>query len=347
MAEKQIPFVPPTLDPEGMRKAALFLISIDQESAARILTQMEKGEQEALALEISRLGEDRPTREERDKVLKEFHNIHTAREYVDQGGVSYARALLEKILPTEEVRKIIDMIESSMKMTPFGFLQKTDTENLVTFIQEEHPQTISLILAYLSPVQSSEILEGLPLKKQQEVVKRLATMEHTSPEVVQQVEKALESKLSAFFTQELRKTGGVEAAAEILNMVQRASERNILEGLEEEDPEMVEQIRRLMFTFDDILRVNDRGVQNVLKGIDTSQLSMALKTASPELKDKFLKNMSKRAAELIKEEMEFMGPVRLADVEAAQQAIVDVVRRLEEQGEVIIEGRGGGEEIVA
>ncbi|SVE09415.1 uncharacterized protein METZ01_LOCUS462269, partial [marine metagenome] len=168
-----------------------------------------------------------------------------------------------------------------------------------------------------------------------------------SPEVVQQVEKALENKLSAFFTQELRKTGGVEAAAEILNMVQRSSERNILEGLEEEDPEMVEQIRRLMFTFDDILRVNDRGVQNVLKGIDTSQLSMALKTASEELRDKFLKNMSKRAADLIKEEMEFMGPVRLADVEAAQQAIVDVVRRLEEQGEVIIEGRGGGEEIVA
>jgi flagellar motor switch protein FliG len=347
MAEKQTPFVPPTLDADGIRKAAIFLISVDQESAARILTQLEKSEQEALALEIARLGEDRPTREERDKILKEFHTIHMAREYVEQGGVGYARSLLEKILPTEEVRKIIDMIESSMKMTPFGFLQKTDTENLVTFIQEEHPQTISLILAYLSPAQSSEILEGLPLKKQQEVVKRLATMEHTSPEVVHQVEKALENKLSAFFTQELRKTGGVEAAAEILNMVQRSSERNILEGLEEEDPEMVEQIRRLMFTFDDILRVNDRGVQNVLKGIDTSQLSMALKTASEELRDKFLKNMSKRAADLIKEEMEFMGPVRLADVEAAQQAIVDVVRRLEEQGEVIIEGRGGGEEIVA
>ena len=221
MAEKQTPFVPPTLDADGIRKAAIFLISVDQESAARILTQLEKSEQEALALEIARLGEDRPTREERDKILKEFHTIHMAREYVEQGGVGYARSLLEKILPTEEVRKIIDMIESSMKMTPFGFLQKTDTENLVTFIQEEHPQTISLILAYLSPAQSSEILEGLPLKKQQEVVKRLATMEHTSPEVVHQVEKALENKLSAFFTQELRKTGGVEAAAEILNMVQR------------------------------------------------------------------------------------------------------------------------------
>lgn len=340
------PVLPAQTDPAGVRKAALFLVSIDQETAARIMTQLDKDEQELIALEIARLGEERPTKEERDRVFGEFKNIYLAHQYVEQGGLGYARSLLEKILPSDEVRRIIDAIESSMKAAPFGFLQKTDSRNLITFIQDEHPQTIALIIAYLSSSQGAELLEGLPLKKQQDVIKRLATMEHTNPEIVQQVEKALETKLSAFVTSELRKTGGVEAAAEVLNLVQRSTERNILEGLEEEDPEMVEQIRRLMFTFDDILRVNDRGVQNLLKNIDTSQLAMALKTASPELKDKFLRNMSKRASDLISEEMEFMGPVRLSDVEAAQQAIVDVVRRLEEQGELIIEGRGGAEEIV-
>ncbi len=347
MAGSQKPLVPTPANPEGLRKSALFLVSVDQESAARILTQLDKEDQERLALEITRLSDSRPTKEERDKVLQEFRNLQLAHQYVEQGGISYARALLEKVMPAEEARKIIEGITASMKSAPFGFLQKADSRSLVTFIQDEHPQTIALIIGYLTPSQSAEILEGLPLKKQQEVVRRLATMEHTSPEVVQQIEKALETKLSSFVTSELRKTGGVETAAEVLNLVQRSTERTILEGIEEEEPEMVEKIRRLMFTFDDIMRVNDRGVQNLLKNIDTSQLSMALKTASPELKEKFLKNMSQRASELIKEEMEFMGPVRLADVEAAQQAIVDVVRRLEEQGELIVEGRGGGEEIVA
>jgi len=339
MAEKKEPTA-------GPRRAAILLVSIDTEAAARILTHISKEDQERMVLEIAKLDQNPPTREERDAVLKQFHHLYLAQQYVEQGGLNYARELLEKVLPVEEVRKIIESVEMSMKQSPFGFLQKTEAGSLVTFIQDEHPQTIALIIAYLPPGQASELLEGLPLRKQQEVIRRLATMEHTSPEVVGEVERALQTKLSSFTTQELHKTGGVEAAAEVLNLVQRATERNILEALEEETPEMVEQIRRLMFTFDDILRVNDRGVQNLLKSIDTSQLSLALKTASPELRDKFFRNMSKRAAELVQEEMEFMGPVRLTDVESAQQAIVDVVRRLEEQGELIIEGRGGAEEIV-
>ncbi|MHC4605423.1 MAG: flagellar motor switch protein FliG [Planctomycetota bacterium] len=330
----------------GPRRAAIFLVSVDPESAGRVLVQLSKEDQEQMALEIAKLENEPPTKDERDVVLRDFYNIHLAQQYVEQGGIAYARALLEQILPADEVRRIIETVESSMKQSPFGFLQKTESESLITFIQDEHPQTIALIMAYLPPGQASEILEGLPLRKQQEVIKRLATMEHTSPEVVTEVEKALESKLAHFVTQELQKTGGVDAAAEILNLVQRSTERGILEGLEEEDPEMVEQIRRLMFTFDDILRVNDRGVQNLLKNVDTSQLSLALKTASPELREKFFRNMSSRAADLVREEMEFMGPVRLSDVEAAQQQIVDVVRRLEEQGELIIEGRGGAEEII-
>lgn len=332
--------------PAGARKAALLLVSIDPESAARVMAQLGKEDQEKIALEIVRLESEPPGREERDAVLREFYNLHLAHQYLEHGGMDYARRLLEKIYPPSEVRDMLATIESTIHETPFRFLQKADAENLVTFIAEEHPQTIALILAHLGPHQAAGILEGLPLKKQQEVIRRLATMEQTSPEVVEQVEKALENKLSSFVTQGFRRTGGVTAAAEILNLVQRSTERSILEGLNEDSPDMADRIRRLMFTFTDILRVNDRGVQALLKNIDTSQLSLALKHASPELKEKFLGNMSKRAGELIKEEMEFMGPVRLSDVEAAQQAIVDVVRRLEEQGELMIEGRGGADEIV-
>jgi flagellar motor switch protein FliG len=330
----------------GPRKAAIFIVSVDQETAARVLTHLDRETQEKIALEISRLEITPPTKEERDTVLKEFYNLSLAHQYVEQGGPEYARQLLEKVLPPEDVRQIMGAIETAMKLSPFGFLQKADADNVLAFIQEEHPQTIALIVAYLPPSQASAILEGLTLKKQQEVIKRLATMEHTSPDVVSQVEKSLEAKLSAFITQESRRAGGIEQVAEILNLVQRVTERSILEGLEEEDPEMVEQIRRLMFTFEDIMRVNDRGIQNLLKNVDHQQLSVALKTAPPELRDKFFKNMSKRAVEMVQEEMEYMGPVRLKDVEAAQQAIVDLVRRLEEQGELVVEGRGGEEVVV-
>ena len=330
----------------GARKAAIFIATLDQESAARVYSHLDRMEIESISFEIARMDLEPSSKHERDAILKEFHNMHLAMTYMEQGGLPYARMLLERVLPPDEVRKIIETIEASMKMAPFGFLQKAETENLVTFIQDEHPQTIALLVAYMTPTQAGEVLEALQLTKQREVIKRLATMEHTSPDIVKQLERALESKLASLMTQEFKKTGGIEQAAEVLNLVQRSTERNILEGLEEEDPEMVEQIRRLMFTFDDIMRVNDRGVQNLMKNIDTSQLSLALKTASPELKEKYFKNMSKRAAEIIREEMEFMGPVRLADVESAQMAIVDVVRRLEEQGELIVEGRGGAEEIV-
>ena len=334
------------MDIPGPRKSAIFLVSIDQESASKIFAQMEKSDLERMGLEIAKLETEPVSKEERDAVLEEFHHLNMAQQYVEQGGIGYARALLERVLPPDEARKVVDTIESSMRMAPFAFLQKTDTDTLLQFVQDEHPQTIALIMAHLSSSQASEILEGLPLKKQQDVIKRLATMEHTSPDVISQVEKELESKLAQFVTAELRETGGVGATAEILNLTQRSTEKSVLEGLEEQDPELVEQIRRLMFTFDDILRVNDRGVQNLLKQIDPQQVALALKTASPELKDKFFNNMSKRATENIKEEMEFMGPVRLSEVEKAQQGIVDIVRRLEEQGELMIEGRGGAEEIV-
>ncbi|MBI3099743.1 MAG: flagellar motor switch protein FliG [Planctomycetes bacterium] len=328
----------------GLRKAAVLIVSLEQEMATKVLAQMDKDTIERLSFEIAKL-ED-VTTVERDRVLEEFYHLSLAQQYIEQGGVAYARALLEKVLPPEEAQRIIETIEQSLRVAPFGFLHKAETENLLTFLQEEHPQTIALILAHLGPGQSAEVLAGLPSKKQLEVVKRLATMEHTSPEVIAQVEGALEKRFASLVTEELRETGGVEAVAEILNLTDRATERGILEALEEEDPDLVDQIRRLMFVFEDILLVNDRGVQNILKEVENDQLALALKTASEELKEKFFRNMSKRAAELIREEMEFMGPVRLADVESAQATIVDAVRKLEEAGEVIIQGRGGEEEIV-
>ncbi len=329
----------------GLRKAAVLMISVDQDTAARIMGNLNTEEIESLSMEIARLEEDVPP-ETRDAVVREFYQTHLASKYIESGGIEYARSLLEKSLSPEEAAAILEALEESIQQTPFHFLKQADTENLLTFISDEHPQTISLILAHLSPNQASEVLAGLTPKKQLEVVKRIARMEQTTPEAIRMVEQGLESRLASIVTQDLERAGGVESIAEILNLVDRTTEKGILENLEEEDPDMVEQIRRLMFVFEDIVLVNDKGIQSVLKEIEHDELALALKTASEELQSKIFKNMSERAATLIKEDMEFMGPVRLSDVEAAQQRIVDVVRRLEEAGEVIIQGRGGEEDVV-
>jgi flagellar motor switch protein FliG len=233
-----------------------------------------------------------------------------------------------------------------VQKTPFSFLQKAESENLLAFIQDEHPQTIALILCHLPHYKSSEILAGLPMQKQIEVIKRIANMEQTNPEVIREVEKGLESRLSSMLMQSTEKAGGVNTVAEMLNLADRASERAIMERLEAEDPDLVEQIRRLMFVFEDILLVNDKGIQAVLKEVDNDEVALSLKTASEELQNKIFSNMSERAASLIREEMEYMGPVRVSDVEAAQQRIVDVVRRLEDAGEIIVAGRGGESEMI-
>ncbi len=328
----------------GLRKAAILLVSVDTDTAAKIMSKLHTEDIERISMEIAHLDEVTP--DVRDAVIREYYQTHLARKYLEQGGFEYARALLEKSLPAETAAEILSGLEQSIAQTPFHFLKKTEPENLLTFIQDEHPQTIALILAHLSSRQASEILSGLSAKKQIEVVKRVARMEQTTPEAIRQVEAGLETRLASIVGQDLEQAGGVENIAEILNLVDRTTEKGILENLEEEDPDMVEQIRRLMFVFEDILLVNDKGIQSVLKEVESDELALALKTASDELKNKIFKNMSERAATLIKEDMEYMGPVRVSDVEGAQQRIVDVVRRLEEAGEVIISGRGGEEEIV-
>ena len=330
----------------GARRAAVLMVSLDQESAARLMSQLDKPEQERIATEIVRLEQAPPDRAEREKVLREFTQFHLSQQAVETGGLRTAQSLLEKVHEPGEAKRILANVQAAVGKTPFEFLRKADPESVVGFIADEHPQMIALILSHLEPNRAGRIVEGLPMAKQQEVVRRLATIEPTSPAVVEQVEKALQGRLEAFGAADVHETDGISAAARVLNHVTRATERVIMEGLKAEEPDLVEQLRRQMFTFADLERVNERGIQNLLKTIDTSRLSLALKTASPELRDKFFRNMSKRAQERVLEEMELMGPVRVVDVQAAQNAIVDEVLRLEESGELIVEGRGGIDSVV-
>ncbi len=329
---------------KGLSKVAVFLLSIGPELAGTILKTMDRDTVEELTREVASLGSVSP--KVREQIVEEFFNVALAKQYASEGGLSYARAILEKALPKDEAARILEQIEHQVQQQPFSFLQKAESESLLTFMQDEHPQTIALILAHLPPGMGSEIMAGLAPAKQIEVVARIANMEQTNPEVIREVERGLEQRLAGIMSQRFQKVGGVEAVAEILNRADRATEKGILETLEAEDPDLVEQIRRLMFVFEDILLVNDKGIQALLKEVDNEELALALKTASEDMKQKIFNNMSERAATLIREDMEYMGPVRLSDVESAQQRIVDIVRRLEDAGEIIIEGRGGDSDIV-
>lgn len=331
-------------DLTGVKKAAILLLSLEQDEAAELLKRLPAEAMEEVSREIASMGE--VSLATRTTVFGEFYNLALANSYLSEGGLEYAKALLKKSLDEKDAERVIKQVTSQVQTTPFSFLQKAESENLLTFIQDEHPQTIALILAHLPSQKASEILVGLPSQKQIEVVKRVANMEQTNPEVIKEVERGLEHRLSDIVSQTFEKAGGVDTVAEILNLADRSTEKGIMEGLEAEDPDLVEQIRRLMFVFEDILLVNDKGIQAVLKEVDNEELSLALKTASQELKDKIFKNMSERAAQLIAEDMQYMGPVRVSDVESAQQKIVDVVRRLEDAGEIIIAGRGGEKEMV-
>ncbi|MCK6455007.1 MAG: flagellar motor switch protein FliG [Phycisphaerae bacterium] len=331
-------------DLSGLRKAAILLVSLDKDTAAKILRQLPRDLVEDVTREVATVGEI--PGETRQKVVEEFYHLTLARTYVRDGGLTYASELLRKSLSPEDAQRIIQQIERLVYEKPFSFLHKAESENLLTFIQEEHPQTIALILSHLPAHKASEILVGLPPARQTEVVKRISNMEQTSPEVIKEIERGLEQRLAGIVSERMQRVGGVECVAEMLNFADRTTEKGIFTALEEEEPELVEQIRRLMFVFEDILLVNDKGVQAALKEIEGSDLVLALRTASDELKEKIFKNMSERASQLIKEEMEYLGPVRLSDVEAAQRKIVDVIRRLEDAGEIVISGRGDKDVVV-
>jgi len=327
---------------EGLTKAAILLLAVGPERASVVLKQLSVQAVEEVTRELASLGRVPPDLQ--SAVVEEFYTITMASEYANEGSLDYARKILLSSMDNKAAERMLGQIQTQVQKTPFAFLQRAESENLMTFIQDEHPQTIALIICHLPHHKASEILVALPMQKQIEVIKRVANMEQTNPEVIREVERGLESRLSSMLVQSMEKAGGVDTVAEILNLADRSTEKAIMEGLESEDPDLVEQIRRLMFVFEDVLKVNDKGIQAVLKEVDNSELSLALKTASPDLQNKIFKNMSERAASLIREDMQYMGPVRVSDVEAAQQRVVDIVRRLEDAGEVVIEGRGGDTE---
>jgi len=317
---------------EDVHKAAILLLSLDKPLAAEVLSQMPKDLVETVMLEIAKL--DDVTKEQQQIVVNEFYGMARERTHIERGGMDFANDLLEQSLGSDGAGEILENVRQSMSSLPFGFLHKAGADNLLTFIVEEHPQTIALILSHLPASLAAEVLSGLPSNKQLEVIRRVATMEQTNPEVVRDVEKSLESRMKSTFNQQLEKAGGVPMVAQILNVTDRMTNKGILENLEQDDAELVDEIRRLMFVFEDLLKLDDKAIQVLLKEIDNSQWSVALKGASEEIKQKVLSNLSQRAAELLKEEMEYLGPVKVSDVEGTQQQIVDAVRRLEDAGEI-------------
>ena len=328
-----------------LRKAAILLLSLDKPLAAEVLAQLTKEQVEQVTLEIARL--DDVTKEQQEAVLDEFYNLGLARQHIERGGMEYANSLLEQSLGKEKAAQILESVRQSMSSVPFGFLQKAGASNLLTFVVEEHPQTIALIMSHLPTALAAEVLSGLPGPKQLEVIRRVAHMEQTSPEVIRDVEKSLESRMTSTFSQQLEKAGGVSMVAQILNVTDRMTNKGILESLEQDDGELVDQIRRLMFVFDDLLKLDDRSIQALLKEVDNSQWALALKGGSEDLKAKVLGNLSQRAAALLQEEMEYLGPVRVSDVEGMQQQIVDTVRRLEDSGDIVVNAGQANEQFIS
>jgi flagellar motor switch protein FliG len=268
-----------------------------------------------------------------------------AQNFITTGGIDYARELLEKSLGSQKAIDIINRLTSSLQVRPFDAIRRQDPAHLLNFIQQEYPQTIALILAYLEPVKAAAILQNLPAEIQPEVSKRLATMDRTSPDVLREIERVLEKKLSTLSSEDYTAAGGTQAIVDILNVIDRTSEKAIIEALEEDDPDLAEEIKKRMFVFEDIVLLDDRSIQKVLREVDNADLAKALKNVDTEVQDKIFKNMSKRSSSMLREEMEFMGPVRLKDVEEIQQKIVSTIRRLEEAGEIVI-ARSGEDEMV-
>ena len=331
-------------DLKGREKAAVLLVALGGSAVAGVYKFMDDSTIELLTLEIANMR--RVNQETKLDVLKEAQETIMAREFMTQGGVDYARKLLEQALGVEKAQDILRRITASLQVRPFDFVRHTDPQQLLSFIQNEHPQTISLILSYLSPDQAALVMGGLPPALQWDVARRIARMDRITPEVLREVERVLERKLSTVMGQDFTSAGGVDAVVNIINLVDRGTERNIIEAMEEQDPELAEEIKKRLFMFDDIIGLDDRSLQRVLREVDLKDLGLALKGASEELRVKFFRNMSKRAADMLKEDMYYMGPVKVRMVEEAQQKIVNVIRALEEAGEIVIARGGEGELLV-
>ena len=327
----------------GVQKAAILLIALGPDKSSNVFKHLKEDEIEQLTLEIANTRSVSPAM--KDAVLDEFYEVCLAQQYIAEGGIGYAKDLLEKALGSERAKDVIGKLTAPLQVRPFEFVRKTDASQLLNFIQDEHPQTIALILSYLSSNQASAIISALSPEKQTDVAKRIAQMDRTSPDVIKEVEKVLEQKLASLVNQDYTIVGGVDSIVDILNTVDRGTEKHIMESLEIEDPELADEIRKKMFVFEDILSLDDRSIQRVLREVDNNELAVALKGSNEEVQNLIFSNLSKRLATMIREDMDFMGPVRMKDVEEAQQKIVNIIRKLEDSAEIII-SRGGGDEIV-
>ena len=327
----------------GIQKAAILLITLGPEKASSIFQHLKEDEIESLTLEIANTRSVSPT--DKDEVLEEFYQVCLAQQYIAEGGIGYAKELLEKALGEEKAQGVISKLTASLQVRPFEFVRKTEPSQLLNFIQDEHPQTIAMILSYLSSGQAAMILGALQPEKQADVARRIAQMDRTSPDVIKEVERVLERKLSSLVNQDYTIVGGIDSIVNILNSVDRSTEKRIMESLEIEEPELADEIRKKMFVFEDILLLDDRSIQRVLRDVENADLELALKSSTEEVQNVIFRNLSKRLAAMIKEDMDFMGPVRMKDVGEAQQKIVAVIRRLEDSGDIVI-SRGGGDDIV-
>ena len=330
-------------DYNGLQKAAILMIALGPEKASKLFKHLKDEEIEALTLEIANTKS--VSQQVKDDVMDEFYELCLAQQYIAEGGIGYAKELLDNALGSERASEVIGRLTASLQVRPFEFIRKTDPSQLLNFIQDEHPQTIALILSYLPSSQAAQVISALPPEKQADVAKRIAMMDRTSPDIIQEVEAVLEKKLASLVNQDYTIAGGVDSIVEILNSVDRATEKHILETLEIEEPELTDEIRKKMFVFEDILLLDDKSIQRVLREVDNSELAIAMKAANEQVQNAIFNNLSKRLAVMIKEDMEYMGPVRMKDVEEAQQKIVNIIRKLEDSGEIIV-SRGGGDDIV-
>lgn len=327
----------------GRQKAAILIVSLGPEVAANIYRHLREEDIEQLTLEIANLA--KVSNEQKNEILEEFYQMLVAQNYITEGGIEYAKVVLEKALGTQKAIEIINRLTSSLQVRPFDFIRKADPSQLMNFLQNENAQTIALVMTYLTPEQSASLLSSLPPEKQVDIARRVATMDRTSPEIIMEVERVLERQMASVVTEDYTSAGGIQAVVNILNNVDRGTEKNIIEALEVDNPKLAEEIRRRMFVFEDVLTLDNRSIQRTLREVDNNDLTLALKGASEDVKKRIFENMSKRQAEMIREDMEYMGPVRLRDVEDAQQKIVNIIRKLEDAGEIII-SRGGGDEII-
>lgn len=325
------------------QKAAMLLIALGPEKSSKIFKYLKEEEIEELTLEIASIRSVSPKLKE--EVLQEFYEICLAQDYIAEGGIGYARQLLEQALGADKAVEVINRLTVSLQVRPFEFARKTDAAQLVNFIQNEHPQTIALILSYLKPSQASSVLTALPVEMQSDIARRIAMMDRAAPDLINEVEKELEKRLSTLVSEEYTTIGGVDSIVEIINQVDRATEKNIMENLEIEDPELAETIKKRMFVFEDISMLDPRAMQRVLREVDNHELAIALKGATEKLKSLILSNVSKRLSAMIEEDLEYMGPKRMKEIEDAQQKIVNIVRKLEDAGEIVI-SRGAGDEII-